>query len=456
MKLTPLIALSLAVLAVLVVSAVMFSRTDETDRLTAGVDPRWTELRDEAIAIQAEENWCAAADRWQELVDSLPESTAFAQLREEADSGLLQTKELCAPTKLVSEVQISDPSADIREANAEPDDIAAIYPKGKRVHSSANCNVSGRGTNKHWVFNGEASFIYQYRVEVISEVVESGTDLIRFRQKFVDVSQLRLTSEKSLQFHFPESPVLEYAWESIDRKLTTMHPNYRILKALIRAGNMLDPNGKKTLTRIQKQLETFGISNDFIDPDNVVSKIDKLEGLELEFDYRPGFGITYVKVLHDTTLEEYELIRLARSSSLLMDYFISTADKKEPGESFSISSRDIAGFIPFGINAELDGNLTFRRENDVEFSDIPELLLSSDGGTVIVSTSSEGFKRTGEAKPLAGNVQYSREQKLVREANGKWDVNLAHLSQNHLLFGTERVRELEVQTLYHANVADQP
>jgi len=360
------------------------------------------------------------------------------------------------PEPEVSEVELPPlPKAEQPEP-VPVDQIVAYYPIGKTVRSVADLYAHGTGKNRQWGLQGEAHFVYRARAAVETKVVDRTEDSVTFRQRFHEVSQSRAIFNETLELNLPSSPLLDIAWESLKPALL-LHPASRTpfwTKDLI---SIVDPNLKKSLTAFYKLLRRGGVEIPFEEPVELEIDVDKLTGAEIEFEYVSGLGVTRVKVLTGPKFPQPALELLGYNASLFLDYFIGRAQETAVEEKLTVRSQDIAGIAYFGYDVKVGGELVFRREAvDAPSDDAhPSLKLVPVGGEVSLAGDYGGSQRTVTLKPLAGEVLFAVEDGIVRSARSTWRINQNSFTKDHLLFQTERIRDLHLETRYDAERIDQ-
>jgi hypothetical protein len=104
-----------------------------------------------------------------------------------------------------------------------------------------------------------------------------------------------------------------------------------------------------------------------------------------------------------------------------------------------------------GVDNEVDvrGSLTLKRDADKEGMAILKIL----GGEVLLEATADGARRTGSLVPKNGVIKYDPKSLIVRWSQIDWEASLNWVSEDHLLFGTEEVRQLDVKSHYEAEVA---
>jgi hypothetical protein len=412
--------------------------------ISGAPDPEIQKLHAAAIRLQEEKKWCEAKQKWEELQARLPEDSEY---REDAERNLKTVARLCEPpVSFVSEIKIPEPPREQRPAEVAEKDLVAFYPVGRTIQSIALLNASGTGTNRQWIFQGASYFAYQYRVALETEVIENRGTAVVFRQHFNDVVQLRATSKATLELDLPETPILDLVWEPLILKPI---PNYRGVKKLAEIILIADPRLKRTLTFFQKQLKRAGVSLDDSEEVEMVALLERVAGKRLEVEYISGLGVTYIKVLDGEQMDPNDLERLAYNSGLLMDYFLSKSDGAAPGETFEVRAQDVGGMLSIGYDVKVDGELEFKKLPDAGPNG--EAVVEVAGGEVVVDASVDGIDRTGHLKPISGFARYSSEERVVREGRMAWQADTNWITTDHLLFGTEKIRNLKLESYYEAS-----
>ncbi len=330
------------------------------------------------------------------------------------------------------------------------DAITKFYKEGKTVNSLALLNMTGQGTNRDWGIKGNAHFAYQYRIAVQTKVKQNRGTAVVFEQFFGEVVQIRAESNSTIQLSMPDSPIVQIVWEKLDRYGLEKIPGYTELKDLIK---VLDPDLKQTLTFIRDQLKKHGMPVPDPEVPPIAARMDDLRGLKVEIEYISGLGVVYVKPLNKD-FDAHKLDQLAYHSSLMMDYIMGEEVKKPVGLPFDVAVKDVRAACGLMMDVEADGTLKLSKKEEADRHGEKVSVLDVLGGNVTLAGTVDGLKRTGNITPQPGGyVHYSADKLLVRLAKLSWTANANWVSKDHLLFGTEKVVNLKMETYYEADLA---
>lgn len=417
-------------------------------------------LHSEAIRLHGEEKWCEASRAWDALLAKLPlqdESREYENWWSEAKSMRQIAQSNCNSSKPskpeISELKVPELPPDQRPAKVPEDEVVRFYPEGKTIRSIAFLNMTGSGTNKDWVFKGSTHFAYQYRVIVETKVLENRGTAVVFEQYFKDVAQLRATSSHELELDLPVNPVLQTVWTAIEENLLQEIPVYRILKKAHDIGQIIDPNLKRTLTGfddfLRRNAQPIMDDGDL----EIVQRMDKLSGQRVEIEYVSGLGVVAIKVLGGKKFDPDELERLAYHSSLFMDYFVSEGEKRPLDQPFDVRAEDVGSLCSFAYDMNSSGTLTLKKTGDVDLDGEKLSSVKVEGGKVAVQGRVDGVNRSGTITPKpGGELRYSPDKMLVRWALIEWNADTKWVSTDHLLFGTEKVGQINMKTYYEADI----
>jgi hypothetical protein len=414
-----------------------------------------TTLADQARSLHRTQKWCEAKNAWEVLLRKAPNDDQNRELRREADGNLEIARSNCEPHKpLVERVDLPEPPQNAQPSPIPEDRITKFYPEGKTVRSIAVLNMTGSGRNKSWILEGDCNFAYEYRAEIETKVVRNRGTAVVFRQHFKDVMQLRAESKEELQLSIPESPISPLLWGPVEKNLLMPIPAYIIAKRALEIAQTVDPRFRRTLTSFHGLLKRYGKSLLPDDEVPIVAVMDKLAGLNVEMEYISGLGVTYIKVLDGKRFDPDDLERLAYNSSLLMDYFLFEGAKKADNEPFDVRVEDVRGVCSLNYDFQSTGKLTLRKTSEGDRDGEKPTVLQVVGGEVSLSGKVDGVERSGRIKPLPGGyVRYSDEKLLVRLARVSWQADTKWATKDHLLFGTENVRNVRMETYYEADLA---
>ena len=170
-------------------------------------------------------------------------------------------------------------------------------------------------------------------------------------------------------------------------------------------------------------------------------------------EYISGFGISRIEAVDGAKYDPDELQRHAGSLSLLLDYYIFPGAGKQIGERWDVFAEEVSSLSGFDAEADVKGELTLERlQNRERPTQGTEAVLKIVKGHVHLSGRGTRKGQTATVTSRAGIVYYSPEQLLVREARITWNARTAWISQGHLLFGTEQIRDLKTESYYEASL----
>ena len=349
--------------------------------------------------------------------------------------------------------KVKVPPTESPPAKLTAEQLLEWYPKGKMVRNLTIFNVKGRGQNKSWMIKGVTNFVCTYTITSETEVLVNDPKFGRliFQQSFQDVVQHRAISDKSLELALPSSPILDLVWVHAEGKILNKLPVFKVVREIIRGiaaiVHVADPNLKRTLTQFAGWLEAGGAKlTDAIDVE-FETKIDKLSGTRLEVEYITGLGVVSVTQRQGPAFSQDELEQLAHASTLLMDYFIFPAGTKQVGETWSVRAQDVCGLaMPVTLKAKTDGELTFKREKD----DAGDVMLNAVKGSLTATQNELDVAQKLTITVDHGMLRFSPTDKIVRDARIRWNFSGKFESRDYLLFGTEKIRDLQVDTRYEA------
>lgn len=437
--------------------------TDEPPSTSAAEKHRLDQQRAAAYELQAKREWCAAHSAWEALVGN---PAADVSLRHEAQQNVDLLRPLCSASspsgddryvdKLDLEAELQKRPLESRPRKPPTDELLAFYAPGKKVLSECNLQMTGSGENRNWLVKGEAHFAYQYRIAIETSVVANDGASVVFEQKFLEVVQNLANSREELQLNVPEMPLLAAVGSELERHFLDQIPQYRMVKRLAEITQVADPSLKSALTFFHGQLKRYGVPLTDTADVQIAARIDELAGMRLKSRYVPGLGVTFIEVLEGKRMDQDDLAQLAYNSSLLMDYFVSEAATREVGQTWELRTQDIGGLVNLRYDVQMDGKLFLRRDNDVQKDGNPLQVLTVTGGEAAVSSRVEGAQREGNITVAAGWLRYDPGRRFVQAAELDWKAGLNWTSRNSLLFGTEKIRNLRMQTAYRAWIPNQP
>jgi hypothetical protein len=314
--------------------------------------------------------------------------------------------------------------------------------------------ITGKGTNTEWFFKTQCGFLYIYRVVMDTEVLENRDDQIVFEQRFVEVEQERATWEIEKVSIRDFGTLPNVAFRVIEEVFLNQVPLYLRLKQLGGLYNQIDPGVERLFERLKKMLKEYGFTDEDTEHVELVAQIEKLQGCKFHVIYRPGFGVTKITAVGDaaTKFGPADLERIALGSSLLADYYIFPGAKKREGDMWSVRADDVSGLLNL-YDCEVHGEVKLERGTDKILDGETMAILKIGGGEV----TAVGPERSITLRPESGILHFynppttaskSGKFPFVKKGWINWHATDAWASKDHLLFGTQRVSDLDMSTEY--------
>lgn len=418
-------------------------------------DDTFADAKEEAYRLASDEKSCEAKEQWQEILRAASGNELLRHTAAEAERNIAFLEERCTPTEpLVSEAHVPEPPQEEKPAPILAEDLVKYYPQGRKIQSVALLHIEGRGTNRRWGIRGDAVFQYVYRVPVETTVVLNEDNVVRFRQKFGVVAQMMAVSKEELQLDPPDDSLLDELLLAVDLA-GRRNPYYvaiRVGAGLVsKIALVADPDLRTSLTWLHKHLKAAGVDISGSSNVTLISQVEKLSGAELELDYVNHIGVTTIRTSGVPVFTESELQRLAYNSSLLMDYFIFPSADKEVGDKWTVRTQDIGAILSLGYDTEITGEVTVSRGMDSKTEAGEDIIvLAVEGGTIQAESWANGGDQSFRATVASGTAYYSLDDRYVREARLVVDASSLWASRHHLLFETERVRDVTAEARYEA------
>jgi hypothetical protein len=261
-----------------------------------------------------------------------------------------------------------------------------------------------------------------------------------------------VVSDQQLELVPPDSLPIRVLWPIADNVMRR-EPRYDKLRRLIDVINTVDPNLKKTLTTVHGWLKRGGIELRPTDDIEIKVLVDKLAGTKFRIVYLSGIGVTSITPLADEQFDRGELIRLARSCNVMVDYFVFPLTKRKPGEQWEVQANDVGNLFAFyDPIAQLSGSIKFIRGADEPAGE--DVRLEIKGGTVRAHSATGGASTETNMIIEDGTAWFNQKNQYVRRANMKFSATGMFQSRDHLLFGTDRMRNLKIESRYEAELID--
>ncbi len=324
------------------------------------------------------------------------------------------------------------------------------YPVGKTIRSIAHLDIQGMGSNSGWSIKGTVHFNHLSQVAVETRVMESDPEHGRlvFEQSFAVVLQQLMISDQELEFVPPDSLPIRKLWPAADEFLQ-LHPGYHSFRRAVEWADRADPALKRTLTTVNQWLKRAGVTIQPMEELETKVLVDKLAGTKYHIVYQSGIGVTSITALTAERFTESELIRLARSCNVVADYFLFPLMERRPGEVWDVRASDVGNLLAFhDPTAELNGKISVSRGADE--IDSKKVRLELRGGAVRVHSMADGKDREATLTVKEGTAWFDQEHRFVRQARISLSATAIHQSRDHLLFGTEKLRDLTIGSRYEA------
>lgn len=405
----------------------------------------------ETLTLHQEAKWQEAVERWTEL-DGNEElcPTQAAVVSFNLDYARQQLEEMTNTQSSWERPKGEDRGKP--ESVASVGDFIKFYPVGRKIRSLAFFDTTGSGTNNLWILQGRAFFAYRHQVIVESEVVSNNDSRLEVEVSFPMVNQLSAVSKRELELIQPESPILQLVLSQADT-FGQQFPQYLVARRIAEIANTVDPGLKRTLTKL---LEISGSPLGKNDDVELITRVERLAGHKFKVDYVRDLGIMNIELLEGDPLPLGDFEHLAYNSSLLMDYYLFPSRGKKVDEEWEVDASEVSGMMGLYIDASVSGTLNLAKIADAasESADVVEMRIT--GGEVHIESARNGRRAITKMTPGKDcSIQYSQEKLFVKSARGSWQTSSIEVSDNHLLSGTENIRDLKISSYYEAERVDE-
>lgn len=413
--------------------------------------PQYDEQCEEILALHQQAQWQEAVDRWTQLdgnEELCPRQAAVVSFNLEYAQKQLQ--EMDNPQSSWERPDGEDRGKP--ETAASESDFLKFYPAGRKLKSTAMFDTIGSGTNKKWILKGRGHFVYRHQVTAQSEVTANNGTRLEVMISFPEVTQLEAVSEHELELIQPDSPILQLVLTQADQ-FGQQFPHYLFARRVAEIVNTVDPGLKRTLTAGIKLL-----GNPLQDNDNIelLARVERLSGHKFKVTYVRDLGIIGIELLEGDPLPLGDFENLAYNASLLMDYYLFPSQDKKAGEEWDVDASQVSGMLGIHFDSSVSGTLTLAKTADSASDSADAMQMQITGGTVHVESQKNGRRVTTTLTPEEGcTIQYSQEKLFVKSARGSWQTSMLDVSDNHLLVGTENIRDLKISSYYEAELVDE-
>ena len=404
-----------------------------------------------ARQLQQERQWCDARDAWKQVLNDASDASDNEPWRSEASGNIELCAALCEPPTRIppgTRINVSPPQEAERPALISVEQLLKAYPQHRSVRGISDVLIKGQGSNRDWGLQGRCSFCYLAKVAVEATVESNDGRELTFLVHYPEVSQSLAVSRRSLELADPEMPVLSTVFGGYESLLEQI-PVYGIIRKTVTLAQIVDPRLKQTLTWLVNQYDLQ--PNDEFE---LQAKLAKLSGRSFRISYRSGLGVTWIEDIDSGLFTQDELIRIAYSSSLLMDqYLVPTADK-QVGDEWTVRVQDVASLLHLDGMTRESGALQLRREESPE--DRQLWSLGVRGGDVDVTFAADGIEQEGHADIRSGFIHYDIDRHVVRDAKLTLEATTLWRTTDHLLFGTEDLKDVSIEASYQGERVEQP
>lgn len=433
----------------------------------ADLPPDLFDLRAKAHQAISQGEWCQARANFRQLYDSLKaQGEIESSLEADVTRQLKMLETLCTaePSREEPElpehpvpngVEVVIPRSETSVERLPEEVFRDRYPVGKTIRSLSRFTLQGRGSNKAWGFRGVAHFNYLSVVPTTICVISNDPDnkRLEFEQTFGEVFQQCAVSNQTLELVSPDSLPMQMFWPPIDGVLKRELPGYQKFRDGMELINRADPGLKRVLSTTTNWLRRNGLELSPADPVEFHVVVEKLAGVKLRLTYESGAGISSITPLAGSPMDQAELRRLAHSCSLLADYFIFPVASRKAGEQWEIRSKDIGSlFSLYDPTAEFSGSIRLGRLADRPANAVAQLEVIN--GTVDVRSVIDGTVQKGQLIVQDGTAAFDLKDQYLRQADVRFSASKMHESRDHLLFGTEHLRDVKVQSHYTAELLE--
>ncbi|MFT5328075.1 MAG: hypothetical protein ACI8P0_005983 [Planctomycetaceae bacterium] len=458
-----LVLAGVAVIAIVVVGVALLLNPEEptTGSTSGGGNPPDVDEKAEtpAVVLEAQKlqqasQWCEARDAWQQVIEEFKDSREGTVWSTLASRNLDLVKERCEPPKnlIPAETRVEVPRLpeSERPAPVSEERLLAAYPTGRSVRGVSDLQITGEGSNRDWGLQGSCSFRYLARVAVEATVESNDGRELTFLVHYPEVSQSLVLTNKTLELAPIEMPLLSIVWENSEIETVLRHiPGYLIIRDLTNVAKVIDPRLKRTLTALADQFD-IQPGDEF----ELQANLGKLDGSRFRMTYRSGLGVTWIEDLDSGLFTPDELIRIAYSSSLLMDQYLVPTAEKQVGDEWTVRVQDVASLLHLDGMAQTSGELRLRREESPANSQHWSLGVRS--GDIDVSISDTETEQEAHADIRSGVIHYDIARQVVLDAKLTLDATSDWSTRDHLLFGAEDLKDVEIKAFYRGERLDVP
>lgn len=415
-----------------------------------------SKLAAEAHQLQSERKLKEADEKWQTVeneIGDVGKHPELAELNKEAKEKRELLRPLLDPGNSTDPFKPLPKPPEDRPAEIKTADLLRYYPTGRMVQSVAEFVIRGQGTSKDWIFKQDAHFVSIDRVVAETKVQENDGHTVKFAVWFSDVSHNLVISDDTLELAPPESPLLDTFWDPFEKGVLEGVPAYYALKRFAEIANLADPRLKRTLTALKKRLRRLGVPFPEDEAIQILSKIDRLANVRIEFEYVDGMGVTAIKSLDGIKLPKEDLEALADSSGPMLDYFIFPGANKKVGDTWDVRALDVVSLIRLSYRYDVSGTLHLERMKDENGGDQrPLAVLKIRGGDVTAigqgSDADEHYGMTVDS----GFVHYSTPDLLAKDGKLRVRFDAKMATRDHLLFGAVNLHNVDVEADYTARL----
>lgn len=345
------------------------------------------------------------------------------------------------------------------EVEATENQLQRYYPKGKTLQSGSILAVNGNGSNENWIIRSDCFFAYEYKLLLETEIIENTGDQLEVEVFVKLASKHRINSRHDFAWRELENPQLKVLWFVANRAIAKKFPNF----ALVAKGVELTP---KLINMIPEEYE-----------EDVAEWVEANWGFQMKPEDEPkeiieqftdvnGYRVRLVldediNVVGDPQILERgdaknpdkaddTILRMLEGNNILFDHVLAPAIDKPIGEIVQLDAERLSRMLALETDVSATGHVDVSRKGN----QAGDVLLRVNGGQVRVKANSGDLDRAGIVTPTSGDIKFNHLGKFVSRALIAWHVEAHWFDEDHLLFGTDSMRNVSVQSLYEAQLAD--
>ncbi len=393
-------------------------------------------------------NWCALKNEWETyltVLGEMKEADSCAECRKiaELNRDIVATR---CPTAGDAKglIFFDKPKPPDELFKIVPEELLKYYPVGRTLKSVSVFKVQGKGTAKDWGLRQNSAFVAQYEIVAETKIEKNDGKEISAVFSLPRVAKVVYFSEEEFVRDWPESPILDLAWEQVGKRAP-------FLAATRDIGNLIDlvdPKQKRLLSFLVPKLKNQSAAKTA--SVTIINDPESFSGCKFRLGYRIGWGPTEIEILEGQTLDRRTLMQVADVLTLFMDYHIFPDSGKKEGDNWKVPASQLGALLPPSLRFKAEGELEVNLKKLDAEKKIANLEIVK--GDLKLVGRRPLLRQEFEISTKKGHMKFSTAGLALQSARIEFDFKGRVEGLGHLFFPMEGSRDVSIQTIYEGKL----